>query len=235
VPETYKGLTVPEYSDTADGVAAIRNLVDSGPIARVDDAQLGAMGEAGPEVGTIVYYETFNALLQWCGPTLTWKPVWIGPWGRVAHWVGTNNSTHNETESTVTGFSDLEWTAYDNRYYKVTVTGRLVWSDYGAAQGDPSWVLDTNVARSVVLLRNVDDNSLVRRVYDGRASFVNGADVDLFSTSFLIEGLSGTQNWKLSAGVATGVVSDDVSFAVNGDEYGTLVLIEDIGPSGAPT
>lgn len=233
MPETYKGMTVPVYSDTADGVAAIRNLVDSGPIARVNDEQLGAMGEAGPEVGTIVYYETFNALLQWCGPTLTWKPIWINPWGHVDHWESSTASQHTNTESTVAGLANLTWNAYTNRLYRVTVTGRLHWNDTGTSQGAPGWSIDGSVGRAVVRLKKVSDDSEVVRVYDGRGGFVYGDDIDLFSTTWVVGGLSGEQEWKLCALVTNNQTTDDFEFIIGPTP--TMVLIEDIGASGAPS
>lgn len=234
MPEIYKGLTVPEYSDTADGVAAIRNLVDSGPVARVDSAQIDAIADAGVEVGTLVYYETFNALLQWCGPTLTWKPIWIGPWGHVDHWEASTTSQHTNTESTVAGLANLTWNAYTNRLYRVTVTGRLHWNDTGTSQGNPGWTIDGSVARAVVRLKKVSDNTEVVRVYDGRGGFVYGDDTDLFSTTWVVGGLSGEQEWKLTAGVANGQTTDDFEFTI-GNGAATMVLIEDIGASGAPS
>jgi hypothetical protein len=227
-------MTVPQYSDTADGVAAIRNLVDSGPIPRVDADGLEAIAETNPPAGTLVYFEPFNAYIQWCGPVQTWKPPWQNPWGRTAHWVGTTSSNHNEVNSNVTGFSSLEWTAYPNRFYRVTVTGRITWNDQGADQGAPDWSVNTKVARALIALREVSDSSIVRRVYDGRASFMFGTDCDIFSTTWLIDGLDGAQEWKLTAAVTSDQTTDDFSISV-GDEAATMVLIEDIGPSGAPT
>jgi hypothetical protein len=232
VPETYKGLTVPQYSDTADGVAAIRNLVDSGPIARVNDEQLGALGEDGPEVGTIVYYETLNVLLQWCGPTMTWKPLWASPWGRVNHWSSSVSSQHSSTETTVAGMGNMIWTAYANRYYRVTVTGRLYWNDFGTGQGNPGWTVDGSIARAVVRIKRESDNEEILRVYDGRGGFMYGDDIAIFSTTLLVDNLDGEQDWKLTAQTANNQTTDD--FLLVG-EFPTTVLIEDIGPSGAPT
>lgn len=234
MPETYKGMTVPQYSDTADGVAAIRNLVDSGPIARLGDEGLSALGETNPPVGTLVYYTTMNVFLQWSGPVQGWKPPWQNPWGRTAHWNASTTSAHTNVESTVAGLGNLEWTAYPNRYYRVTVTGRIDWTDEGTSQGLPDWSVDTKVARAVVQLKKVSDNTQVLRVYDGRGGFMYGSDVEMFSTTWIVSDLDGVQEWKLVASVANNQTTDDFSITV-GNGAATMVLIEDIGPSGAPT
>lgn len=234
MPETYKGLTVPQYSDTADGVDAIRNLVDSGPIARVDDEQLGEIAESSPEVGTVVYYAPQNVVLQWCGPTMTWKPLWANPWGHIDHWESNASSQHSSTYTTVNGFASIDWTAYANRNYRITVTGVLHWNDTGTSQGTPGWTVDGSTARASIQLKQQSDDSTIVQVYNGRASLMYGDDYDLFSTTWIINDLDGEQTWKLVARTENNVSTDDFEFTV-GTGAATMVLIEDIGPSGAPT
>ena len=193
MPDIYKGMTVPRYDETADGPAAFKALVDSGPIPRVDAEQLGEIADAGPQVGCIVYFTPLNVLLQWCGPTLTWKRLWAYPWGRVEHWNAATSSAHTNVESTVTGFGNLAWTAYPGRYYRVTVTGRIGWVDEGTSQGTPGWTVDGKVARAVIQLKQVSDNSQVLRVYDGRGGFMYLDDVEMFSTTWIVGNLDGGQ------------------------------------------
>jgi hypothetical protein len=227
-------MTVPRYDETADGPAAFKALVDSGPIPRVDGAGLDAIAATDPPVGFLAYYTVEDVIVQWAGPVQSWKPPWKSPWGVMAHWTGSTTSAHNNVESVVTGFGNLEWTAYPNRYYRVTVTGRLGWNDEGTSQGNPDWSIDGKVARSVLQLKKVSDNSQILRVYDGRGGFMYGDDIEMFSTTWLIGGLDGTQEWKLTAVVANNQTTDDFYLSV-GTGAATMVLIEDIGPSGAPT
>lgn len=77
--QSYKGLTIPSYSDSADGPAAFSDFVDSGPVARFADATARDAAITSPTAGQIVYnialarFEAYNGT--------SWAQPWIAPSG----------------------------------------------------------------------------------------------------------------------------------------------------------
>jgi len=53
--QSYKGLTIPAYADSADGPVAFSDFVDSGPIPRFADATARNAAIASPVEGMVVY------------------------------------------------------------------------------------------------------------------------------------------------------------------------------------
>ena len=74
--ESYKGLTVPTYTDSADGPGAFREMIDSGPIPRFATATTRNAAITAPIKGQVVYREDLIAgggLEFWNGTA--WTPV----------------------------------------------------------------------------------------------------------------------------------------------------------------
>jgi hypothetical protein len=55
---SYKGITIPEYTDAADGPAAFINAIDAGPIPRFATTSDRNAAFQAPEKGTLTYVET---------------------------------------------------------------------------------------------------------------------------------------------------------------------------------
>jgi hypothetical protein len=165
---------------------------------------------SAPVVGMTVYDLNDDALYVYAGATSGWRPPWNLPWGRVASASTTTNTTSIGSSYTdLTGLS-VTWTAVTNRRYKVT--------GY------------TDLSSTSAGLNNV-------RITDGSnnktAETQFTMDANALSTHNPIEvftGTSGSVTRKLRARVGAGTGGTQANV------YGPhLILVEDIGPAGAPS
>lgn len=170
-----------------------------------------------PEDGMLAYInsgDSSEGLYTYNGTAWRKGPGWNAPWGFVAYAqrasnVSVGTGTSDITDCTVT------FTAVANRYYRV-VGHTLMNSNHGAAQDiDFRIVLDGSVARLV-------PNTLFANPGPGdRMSF------DLAMVSTLT---AGSRTIKLQGSFSGGAGN---TFDANTNDP-SFVLVEDIGPAGAP-
>ncbi len=162
-----------------------------------------------PEAGMTAYINSGDAsegLYSYTGTTWNKGPGWNAPWGLVA------SVTSTVSSQTTTGTLDLaggslSFTAFANRYYKVSVWGSL----FGDATVNSLYAFDTTASATLFQVELPYTNATF-------ASTPSGFAVTTFS--------AGTRSLKLqlvrfSAGTAK-------------SSGGVRMLVEDIGPSGAP-
>lgn len=212
MPSTYKGLTAPSYADTADGVQAIRDLIDSGPVPRA--ATAGTL-PASPTPGQVAYRTDQDNLVVYSGSTVGWTKPWTLPWGVQTWSTNGDDVTLTTTTTDLPSLNSVEWTVVANRVYRVTLTARLDFAD-------PS-------DRCVIQMTDMSNN-IVRRFYDA-GSPDSANDIVVFTTSHIFTDLTpGLVRYKFRGGVASPAVG---SVVITPNECPTSVWVEDIGPSGA--
>lgn len=215
MPDTYKGMTVPRYDETADGVLAIKNLVDSGPIPRANSQ--GTL-PANPVVGQIAYRTDIHDILIYSGPTAGWTRPWNMPWGHVT--ATTINSTVSMTDDGVV--ASVTFPATTGRRYRYVFSGATVQID-----GDV-----------VFECRIKDGTTPIGGIYAGTQ--LTQAPSGQFDTEFPLHVIA-EQAVTTGGSKTINVYHDLVSGAGPTVRYRVatscplLLSVEDIGPSGAPT
>lgn len=101
--QSYKGMTIPAYADSADGPLAFQDFVDSGPIPRFADATARDAAIATPVAGQMVYNTTTGLFEAWNGAS--WVQPWLGTTGGTMSGVIDmgNNKITNVGAATVSG------------------------------------------------------------------------------------------------------------------------------------
>lgn len=79
MPENYKGLTVPLYTEAADGPKAFKDLVDSGPIPRFATAAERNTAIPAPVAGQLVYRSDLGSLEVFTGSSWQALAFDLGP------------------------------------------------------------------------------------------------------------------------------------------------------------
>lgn len=111
MPQTYKGVSIPAYSDTADGPAAFRNLIDGGgAISRVASGQK----PAAPVEGQVIWNTTDKRFEYWNGSA--WTALHRGDGGPRGY----------ITESVASGALTIANSAGFTTLLEVTLTGMTV-------------------------------------------------------------------------------------------------------------
>lgn len=214
MPDTYKGLTVPRYDETADGVAAIKNLVDSGPIPRATGP--GTL-PASPVVGQIAYRTDSAELLVYSGATVGWTRPWNLPWGTITS--ATVGSTVVMTNDGVV--ATATFTAVAGRRYRYVFAGATVQID----------------ATVTFECRIKDGTTPIGGVYAGTQTWT--APSGEFDTEFPLHVVA-EQDVLTSGSKTINVYHDLVSATGPTVRYRTasgcslLLSVEDIGPSASP-
>ena len=162
-----------------------------------------------PVAGMTAYInsgDSSEGLYSYTGTTWNKGPSWNAPWGFAA------SVTSTASAQTTTGTLDLaggslSFTAFANRYYKVSVFGSL----FGDATVNSLYAYDTTAAASLFAIECPYSSATFSATW-------SGFTVTTFS--------AGTRNLKLqlyrfNAGTAK-------------SSGGVKMLVEDIGPSGAP-
>ena len=162
-----------------------------------------------PEAGMTAYInsgDSSEGLYSYTGTTWNKGPSWNAPWGFAA------SVTSTASAQTTTGTLDLaggslSFTAFANRYYKVSVWGSL----FGDATVNSLYAYDTTAAASLFAIETSHTSATFSATW-------SGFTVTTFS--------AGTRNLKLQ------LVRFSAGTAKSGG--GVKMLVEDIGPSGAP-
>lgn len=208
---------VPDVSDgdtiVADWGDAIR---DRAPQIFADTTTRDA-AITSPKVGQSCIITTGSnaGLYVFAGATDGWRPPWDLEWGELARTVLTTASgvVADAAEHTVTGAATT-FTAVANRKYRVTISGAF----------RPQQAAGT---ASTVTIKVKDGTTLIEQA---RAPVVDGSKDAMFS--FSVE-------TTLTAGSHTVNVTQQNSNAAGVNQVGTIVplvvIVEDIGPSGAPS
>jgi hypothetical protein len=120
MPDIYKGMVVPRYDETADGPAAFRALVDSGPIPRCVNA---AALPASPTEGRMAYNLDTNELLIYGGSPAAWRSPWEDmPKGVVARATGFTTATSYDTDIGSEARLPISYRLETGRAYMLTGT-----------------------------------------------------------------------------------------------------------------
>lgn len=141
-----------------------------------------------------------------------WRKPWNLPWGAVA--AASNTSGTNQTgitaEADVTSMS-VTWTAVSNRRYKIS---------YSLGYANDTADVSTTI-------KVTDGSNVAKHATRNRVS-IGGGNGDHLSTFYFETGLSGSVTRKIRALATSGI--SQIRFA-DTDGY---MLVEDVGPTGAP-
>lgn len=163
-----------------------------------------------PEAGMTAYINTGDSsegLYSYTGTTWNKGPGWNAPWGFVAQVTSTVSSQTTTGTLDLAGGS-LSFTAFANRYYKVSFFGSL----FGDATVNQMDVYDNTAAASIVTFENPYSS----------ATF-NGT---VHASTIVSTWTAGTRSLKLR------LIRFNVGTAKSSG--GVRLMVEDIGPSGAP-
>lgn len=168
-------------------------------------------GIASPQVGQVAVITTGTGagIYEYVGATDTWTQPWNLPWGRVAEGLSTTNQTISGATN-ITG-ETATWTAVANRRYKVTVTAPY-WQKATANGFGYARLVDGS---------NVEDTHL--------REWANINEYRSQALSWEITGLSAgsvTRRLRMEASAGTIIVA-----GASSPQY---IIVEDIGPNGAP-
>ena len=163
-----------------------------------------------PGAGMTAYINSGDAsegLYSYTGTTWNKGPSWNAPWGFVAQVTSTASSQTTTGTLDLAGGS-LSFTAFANRYYKISVFGSV----YGDATVQQLVVYDNTAAASILTIENPYSSVTFNGTWSG---------TKIHSTF-----TAGTRSLKLqlvrfNAGTAK-------------CSGGVFLGVEDIGPSGAP-
>jgi hypothetical protein len=149
----------------------------------------------------------------------TWRPPWNLPWGLVPSGAPAIIASQGGMGTGITDILGLSvtWSAVANRAYRVTFTARLD-SNHGAAQ--VAGLLLRDAANNTTGLAQV---TLAANATVGDSATATGVWVGTRT--------AGTQVLKLSAQFTAGAGNAVLASA----NEGAFLIVEDIGPSGAPS
>lgn len=161
------------------------------------------------QVSTLTASDNTNGLYVYNGTS--WRLPWNMPWGIVA--ISAVPGALNFT-NTLAYSSTFTWSAVNRRYYRVTLTGNLENSTVTGA--DMSLGIYNNAATPVL------------QVIYPKTSRASANLSDFAGGSALFESTAtGTQTWKIGAAHNSGTATTCTYTA-------SSLIIEDLGPNGAP-
>ena len=165
---------------------------------------------ASPPEGMVVYETDTDKLLAYTTATTGWVPPWNMPWGYIATASTTTATTSVGSSYTDAGSLTVTWTTVQNRRYKVT--GFL---DMGSSSATVSYVAITDGS---------NNNKAVANESHAANDIVTFSPVEIFTAA---SSTSTTRKLRVKCDAGTGGTQSNV--------YGPhIILVEDIGPSGAP-
>lgn len=169
---------------------------------------------SSPPEGMAIYETDTDKLLVYTTATTGWQPPWNVPWGRVASATGTT-TTNIGTSYVDLGGMSVTWNAVQNRRYQVCVQANIIAPAAGTS--------DCNV-----FVRIVDGSS------NQYAEAIQTAALTQSYTEFTVLELL---NYTSAAASLTRKAQAKVSASSNNSLVTTnlpLILVEDMGPTGAP-
>lgn len=169
---------------------------------------------SAPVVGMTVYDLADDALYIYAGATSGWKPPWNMPWGRVGSATGTATTNIGTTDVDLSGMS-VSWTAVQNRRYRVSVQATIT---------APSTGTDCNVFVSIT-----DGSNVAQTTAAQTAALVFSYNhfhvTDVFSYTSASASVTRKARARVSASTSNSLYLSNVP----------TILVEDIGPAGAPS
>ena len=192
---------------TAWGTTVRNQIVTPFSTSGVRSSEIGS--PVAGQVSTLTASDNTNGLYVYNGTS--WRLPWNMPWGIVA--ISATPASLDYT-NTIAYSSTFTWSAVNRRYYRVTLTGNLENSTVTGA--DMSLAIYNNAATPVAQV--VYPKS--KRSASNEIGFAGGSGIYEATAT-------GTQTWKLGGvhGFATAVT---VSY------FPSSLIIEDLGPDGAP-
>lgn len=167
-----------------------------------------------PEDGMVVYIgsnDSSEGLYTYHGSAWRKGPGWNAPWGRVGSAVATTNQTSITTVVDVTSLS-VTWTAVANRYYRTTVI-------------IPVFSQLTNAG--IVNLLITDGTPTTKQSVNLQAAAGTDVNINAFVLESNIATGSATRKARILTTAGSGTITAD------SDNVPTII-VEDIGPAGAP-
>jgi len=165
---------------------------------------------SSPPEGMTIYETDTEKLLTYTTSTTGWVPPWNLPWGYVATASTTSTTTGVGSSYTDASTLSVTWTTVQNRRYRVT--GYL---DFGSSSATISYVAITD-----------GSNAIKAVAHESHAAndIVTFSPAELFTAA---SSTSTTRKLRVKCDAGTGGTQSNV--------YGPhFILVEDIGPNGAP-
>ena len=169
-----------------------------------------------PEDGMVAYIgsnDSSEGLYTYNGTSWRRGPGWNAPWGRVGSAVASANQTGIGAATVDVTSLTVTWTAVANRYYRTTVIIP---------------VFSQATSNSYVTLLITDGTPTTKQT----AQMFTPAGYDITMTAFALESNiaagSTTRKARISTTAGTGIITGS-STAV------PTIIVEDMGPSGAPS
>ena len=166
---------------------------------------------SAPVVGMTVYDLNDDALYVYAGATSGWRPPWNLPWGRVAGASSAAATSSIGTSSVDVSGLSVTFTAVANRYYRTTIQIPI----YQQA-----------TAAGYVVLRVNDGTNDKLQTQEQLAT--GGSATLVLSHVETIAAGSVTRKAKISVDAGSGTIAYTAT-------YPASILVEDIGPAGAPS
>jgi hypothetical protein len=211
---TLQGFPTPDNSSVfgvpAD-LLALANVMEKQVVMRFTNAAARDAAITAPEEGMVAALTSDNEVTWHNG--VGWRPgPWNAPWGRVAAAVtSATDQTGISTVADITGLATVSWTAFANRRYRVTLNVNIL--------------QNTSAATSEIIIAN-GANTILRQ----RSTSLAIAGVAGVTVIHELNGLAaGSQTVKGRAVTGAGTLTIANSFTRNGE-----LIVEDIGPNGAP-
>jgi hypothetical protein len=169
---------------------------------------------ASPAEGQVIYDRDTDSLLVYTTATTGWRAPWNMPWGYITHATASgSDQTGITTETDMTGVT-VTFTAVTNRRYRITAWGLV----YTTGTAGTIATKITNAANAVVAPGG--SSSCDTRTISDQVSFM------VTSIATFTAGSTTVKARVAQAGATTAVVFNSSAPAV--------IMVEDIGPSGAP-
>lgn len=168
-----------------------------------------------PEDGMVAYIgsnDSSEGLYTYNGTSWRKGPGWNAPWGRVGSAVATTNQTSIGSSAVDVTSLSVTWTAVANRYYQTTVIIPVF----------SQLTLD-----GIVNLRITDGSSNIKQSVNLQAAA--GTDVNI--GGFVLESNIATGSATRKARILTTSGSGTVTAS---STVVPTIIVEDIGPAGAP-
>lgn len=171
---------------------------------------------SSPPEGMTIFETDTDRMLVYTTATTGWQPPWNVPWGRVGSAVVSSGAQGSiTTEVAITGLS-VTFTAVTNRLYRATLTCHTY-----------STVATDNIA---MRLRQTSAAGTPLAISNRYVAAASNQECHSLVSEFSLTAGSQTIVPTMARGTGTGTVSVH-SISV---EYASRLIIEDIGPSGAP-
>lgn len=167
---------------------------------------------SSPNAGMVIYETDTNRVLVYTTATTGWQPPWNMPWGVMGQAVVSAEQTVANGGVDLTGAS-VTYTAVAGR--RVRISAKALMSNGTLAAG---WSLRVYKDGSLYDTVGFNNDTVAAASYG-----CVGVTIDTPA--------AGSRTYKLNAFFS---VNTDNKVAYSGLNFSTIIIVEDIGPSGAP-